>query len=213
MSKRQVGIISDSLTTLARKKEVFETLCASEYYGWEKWLQVELAVALHKQGTPEFEYRFEYDEQMPKPKSKKDRKTGLIDIKFTPKNFQQEWFTAIEIKINSTEKGLRSVLSDLIKLGAMKSEKWKFRCVTAVFVHDNRGMNNGKFKELKLALQQSGRNGVSARVVPIKHTSFEAIVFGWETGAIKKMKRDGYLEWLKKVKRIYAKYGIHPNMA
>ncbi len=209
----QVDIISESLKALAKKKKkVIKTLCDQERYGWEKWLQVELAFALHAQGKPEFECPFTYDLRRQKPKSKEGREIGFLDIRFRANNYLKDYLTAIEIKVNSTEKGLRSVLADLIKVAAMRDDEWIYRCVTVVFVHGIHGDRSGKFKALKAALKDES-NGISANVFPIAETKLEAVVIGWETGARKNMTRNAYSEWVEKVRGIYQKSGVLPKLA
>ena len=58
---RQVDLIFDALKKLVKKrKKVFNTLYAQNRYGWEKWLQVELAFSLEDVGAPEFEVPYAY---------------------------------------------------------------------------------------------------------------------------------------------------------
>jgi hypothetical protein len=86
----------------------------------------------------------------------------------------------------------------LLKTSALKNGGWKFRCVTAVFVHGNSGSMNTKFRKIKEALIKVA----GAKVLPIGNPGFEIIVLGWEENGTKNMTRDAYHKWVRKKSRV-----------
>ena len=206
----QADFIFEALKTLTKKrKAVFETLYEQQRYGWEKWLQVELAFALKDSGVPEFEVAYDYDQHRLKPLGKKNFKKGFLDIQFRANGHLLDHPTAIEIKVNNTEKGFRGVLSDLIKIGAVRdlNGDWKFRCVTVIFIHGNYGSKIGKFKLIKDKLIEEKL----ARVHCTGNPGYEMIILGWEKNHTANMTRDNYLKWVAKVAKIYSEFGVEPK--
>lgn len=205
----QIDTVYNAIETLIKKrKKVFSTLDAQKRFGWEKWLQVELAFALQSEGDPEFEARYPYDHTMFKTLKKIGNEHGFIDLRFRKKNFQKKWVSAVELKVNKTERGLRGVLSDIIKIRAFVKSKWDFRSITVVLAHGESNKQDGKFKRLKNKLIANG-----AREILKPDLGFQFILIGWEESLVKNMTRDSFKAWAKEIEEIFNSEGIRAKKA
>lgn len=205
MPKKHIETVCQELTTLMKdRRYVLSMLHAQGRYGWEKWLQVELAYRLSALGAPEFEVMYKYDQRVSKPKGKAKFSYPFIDLQFRAKSHLKDRFTAIEIKVSETEKGLGSLLSDFMKIRAIGSGKWRFRSVIGILAYGrDKGSKNTKFKDLLSALQEKGGAGKL-----VEGADYNFFVIGWEKGLTENMTHEAYNEWFKKLRATYKEKGV-----
>lgn len=198
-----LDIIKKSLNkTLKRHKDKFENFF-EDWSGWEKWLQVELAYELNNHGKATVEEQYVYHKGKRLPIGKLDNTNAFIDIVFRKKNDSTKYFTAIELTVGETQQSLRKVLSDLLKINALKQKEWEFRSVFVVLAFKNNKGRNTKFVKLYNAIQDE------FDIEPIDFGCFTFLVFGWEPHALKsKMTVINYGEWIKCLKKIYKDHNI-----
>lgn len=207
----QIETIHEALKSIIKKRRAV-LAALHDRHGWEKWLQVELAFALREFGEPEFESAYTYDQRRVKPKSKKDNNQAFIDLQFRGTNHLKGKFTAIEIKVNESEKGLGPLLSDLIKIDAIVTKEWNFRSVVAILAHGNLTENNTKFTRLRQDLleQEISRKPIVAKT---DGAGFEFIVIGWERSRTQYMTHQSYSDWLWKLLGLCEKHGVFRRTA
>jgi hypothetical protein len=207
----QIEAISTALKTIVkRRRKVLQALREQDRFGWEKWLQVELAYELASFGKPEFEVAHTYNHTRLKPKNKKDNDQAFIDLRFRRANHLKEKFTAIEIKVNETEKGFGPLLSDFIKIDALKD--WQFRSVVAILAHGNLKESNTKFTRLREELLEKkfAQEPIHAKKAGV---GFEFIVVGWERGLTKNMTHQSYSDWLQNLLTLCKKHDVQKMTA
>lgn len=185
----------ESFLNTGKGNKVLQYLSTERVLGWEKWLQYELAFALTDLGSPETEVKFQYDKRVKISVGKARYESGFIDIVFRKKSTARQFFTALELKIGSSDKIVRSLLSDLIKVGAKKGS-WNFRSVMAVGVFREAKVKNDKFsKGVKELLGQKG-----VFLTKIKNTDFKMISMAWRVPP-RSATRENYREWLSLIEK------------
>lgn len=205
MPKKHVETVCNELRKLAKeRKKIFSVLHDQKRYGWEKWLQVELAFRLSAFGDPEFEVMHKYNQLYRKPKSKANFSNPFIDLQFRADNHLKDKVTAIEIKVSETEKGLGPLLSDLIKIRAIGAAQWPFRSVIAVLAY-GRDVARRETKFKRLLSDLPGET--------IEGSGYNFFVIGWEKSQTKNMTHEAYNEWLGKVIGIYKTQGVSRKTA
>ena len=198
-----LDIIKKSLKkTLNRHKDKFENFFDG-WSGWEKWLQVELAYELNNHGVATVEKQYGYHKGKRLPIGKLGNTNAFIDIVFRKKKDSTDYLTAIELTVGETQKSLRKVFSDLLKINALKQKEWDFRSVFVVLAFKNRNGRNTKFVELYNAIQYK------FDIAPIDFGCFTFLVFGWEPPALKcNMNGANYGEWIESLVEIYKAHHI-----
>lgn len=193
--------------TLRRHKEKFGNFF-NGWSGWEKWLQVELAYELNNHGQATVEGQYVYHKGKKLPIGKLGNSNAFIDIVFRKTNDSADYFTAIELTVGRTHKSLRKVLSDLLKIKALKKKEWEFRSVFVVLAFENNNIKNTNYVKLYSSIQEE------FGVVPIEFERFTFLVFGWEPHALKsKMNNLNYGEWVKSLVKIYEDHGVIAKVA
>lgn len=203
MSK-QVEAVFEALRTLSKKrKKVFELLGSQQRFGWEKWLQVELALSLSELGEPEFECVHKYDNRHKKPLVKATYDHAMIDLQFRAKNHLKDRITAIEIKVCETEKGLGPILSDLRRIRALKASQWSFRSVIGILAYsDNDERKATKFTHLAKEILDNGGKSLNVG-------GYRIMVFGWESDNTEGMNQRSYKKWFSTLEKCFQAKGIH----
>jgi hypothetical protein len=210
MSK-QIEVVANAVKkTLNRRKSILSVMANQEKarFGWEKWLQVELAGELEKIGEPLFEVQHTYDLRMLKPKHKVRFDNYFVDIQFWHKDHLRKYVTAIELKLNSTQKGLRPALSDLIKIGATLNDKWRFRSVIAVLVFQE---SESETKYVRILRELEERYDAICNKKPCG--GYDYVVFGWQRSSTKNMTRENYREWLSGIEGVFKGENAAPRKA
>lgn len=207
MSK-QIEAVYKALKDISKKrKKVFELLGTQERFGWEKWLQVELASSLNALGDPEFECVYKYDDRFKKSLSKASFEHAMIDLQFRAKNHLKDKITAIEIKVSETEKGLGPLLSDFRKIRAIGSSQWSFRSVIGILAHGKNDEKKAtKFSHLAEEILDNG--GKSLEI-----GNYQIIVFGWESEATENMSHESYKKWFRELEERFRAKGVHKKTA
>lgn len=192
-------------STLKRHKGKFEKFLPG-WYGWEKWFQVELAYELSSQGEAYVEKQCAYDKNKKLPIGKLQNSNAFIDIIFRKNNDIKDYFSAVELTVGRTRQSLRKVLSDLIKIKAIKNSEWKFRSVFIVLVYDSNYEKNTKFVQLYDKLIEK------YNIKPIDFCGFTFLVFGWEPQGLKaNMVNSSYGDWVDGLEKVYKEYGVTPK--
>ncbi len=197
--KSQIKTIAKALrdiTKTAHGKKALAMLYQHGRYGWEKWLQVELALKLADFGDPAFEQVFPLDMAKKRTAARQANQNLFVDLVFRKSDHLKGYLTAIEIKINESEKGLKPVLADLFKIGLVKRKDWPFRCVASVLIF-NKSETETKYVKIlevlreKFELEEFSANG------------YDFLIIGWEVGRTSNMTRSKYQDWYRKVDKIY----------
>lgn len=165
--------------------------------GWEKWIQYELAFALREFGDIEVESKFAFDKTKSVALKKAKNENGYIDILFRPKNTAVDYFVALELKLGKTDRVVRALLSDLIKISACKREEWQYRSVVAMgIVRDDAG----KKTKFNRAVQQLIDEEI-IQVSTVKNTNFKILTLAWSVPP-GKAKRKNFTDWLFQIEDI-----------
>lgn len=191
--------IDDSLFEIfKKKKEYIDYFSQSGNFGWEKWLQYELALALNKEsiGRSETEVPYPYDMGVKKPKSKDGNTNCFLDIRFKEKNFRNDVYTAIELKLTKGASGLRGVFSDLLKISAIKTKSWDLRGVVVILIY-KRPTKTTKFNELIENLIKA--KGIKTLHEQIKNSEYSVLRMAWGGGATSNWNRKPYRDWVQKM--------------
>lgn len=195
-------IIKKALTkTLKRHKEKFDFF--GNWNGWEKWLQVELAHELNNYGQATVEEQYIYHKGKKLPVSKLDNSNAFIDIVFRKNNDSVDFFSAIELTVGRTQKSLRKVLSDLLKIKALKKTEWEFRSVFVILAFEKNYIRKTKFVKLCESIEEQ------FSISPIYCSGFTFLVFGWEPHGLKSnMNNYDYTQWLHSLNKIYKQHDV-----
>lgn len=193
--------------TLRRHKGKFQTFFQG-WYGWEKWFQVELAYELADKGEAYVEKQCTYDKKKKLPVGKLLNSNAFIDIIFRKHNDTKGYFSAIELTVGRTKQSLRKVLSDLLKIKAIKKKDWFFRSVFVVLVFDRNYEKNTKFSKLYDRIKSE----FQAKSIDLGDFSF--LVFGWEPqNLINNMNDGNYAAWVESLVEIYKDFDIYPQIS
>lgn len=203
MSKIYLTQAIEKFSNTGKGNKVLQHLSETKQLGWEKWMQYELAFALTKLGSPTVEYKFTYDKTASVSSSKSKFENGFIDIIFRKKSTSKEYYTALELKLGSSNKIVRALLSDLIKISASKRIDWQYRTVMAVgFLRDS-GMAKNKFSRgVQNLIEQK-----FLHVKPIKNTDFKLLVMGWSEPP-RKASRENYKNWLQQIENTLKSHNV-----
>ena len=210
--KKDFSVIKKALLNVFKKKDYFEYFSTNEMTGWEKWLQIELALQLSKTGESKIEEAFGYHMGVLRPASKLKFKKCFIDITFRVKNAQIKNIGAIELKVTNSQSGLRAALSDLHKISAIRPKSWKFRSVTAILIHPTKEKQT-KFTNIKNDLINNklyACESLSCETMRIPNSKFELIMIGWEKSSNKDMTIYSYKKWIKNVRSIFKNHNVKP---
>lgn len=165
--------------------------------GWEKWIQYELAFALRDFGDVEVEYKFTFDKTKSVALKKANNENGYIDILFHPKHTAKDYFVALELKLGKTDRIIRALLSDLIKISACRRREWEYRSVVAMGILRDDGGKQTKFNRGVQQLIDEEFLHVST----IKNTNFKTFTLAWNVrpGIAK---RKNFSNWLSQIEGI-----------
>lgn len=195
-----------------KKKNYIDYLSKSKDFGWEKWLQYELAFALNDEsiGSSETEVKYPYDMGVKKPKAKDGNINCFIDICFKEKFFKRDAYTAIELKLTHSASGLRGVFSDLLKISAIKNTSWNLRGVTVILIY-KKPKSNTKFNQMIDHLCNKG-NGINEKYKiansQINNSEYNALRISWGGGKTSNWNREPYRKWVKSMQAQLNKNGI-----
>jgi hypothetical protein len=206
--------IKNALSQIFKKKDHFQYFTEKNMTGWEKWLQIELALQLNQIGESKIEDPFFYHMGKLRPMSKNKFEKCFIDLTFRVKNSQRKTIGAIELKVTKSQNGLKAAFSDLYKISAIKTTNWKFRSVTAILIHPTKDKET-KFKRLKEELLNHNlkiSDGLNTQTMSIPNSNFELIMIGWEESLNKNMTTESYRLWIKKVREIFNKHDAKPKL-
>lgn len=212
--KKDFDVIEMSLKSVFKKKDYFNYFSNQNMIGWEKWLQIELALQLDKFGDSKTEELFNYHMGRLKPVSKSKFKKCFVDITFRVKYAQTKTIGAIELKVTNSQSGLRAALSDLYKISAIKPSSWKFRSVTSILIHPIKEKET-KFTKIKKDLidnKLKASNSLHVKTMKIPNSNFELVMIGWEKSLNKDMTIDSYKNWIKNVREIFKNHNVTPML-
>lgn len=196
----KISVVQKAVKNVARRHKKRMGSFFTGWYGWEKWFQVELACELRKTGDAYIEDQFSFNKNKKLTQGRVKNSNGFIDIVYRHNGDLKAPYSAIEIKLDRTEQGLRSVLSDFQKIRAIKEREWAWRSVFSVFIFQKGGGSRGsKFSKILEAICE--RNGVKTFSVG----EFEFLVFGWEpsNNQTKLMAYSEYKDWFKDLTKLY----------
>lgn len=176
---------------------VLAYLSETNKMGWEKWIQYELAFALREFGDVEVEYKFTFDKTKSVSLKKAKNENGYIDILFHPKNTAKDYFVALELKLGKSDRVVRALVSDLIKIAACKRATWEYRSVIAMGIVADDGAKQTRFTRTVQQLIDEGFVQVSA----VKNTNFKILTLGWSV-LPGKAERKNFSEWLSQIESI-----------
>jgi len=211
MPSKPFNVLSNTLKeTIERNQSTLTYLNDVKNYGWEKWFQVELAATLNKNGTAYIETPYSLDLRKKLPKNKREFSNCYVDIKYLIANQLRERFNVVELKIAKKTSVLRSVLTDLNKIAAIRSKEWDIRSVCVVLIHGPVA-SQSKFTSIAESLKNHNLpNNAQLNVErsPIKNTDFHLVIIGWQRGATAKMNKASYSTWLDQVSKIFKAKGV-----
>jgi hypothetical protein len=171
-------------------------------FGWEKWFQVELAHQLRDLGEPIFEVPHGYVKTVKVSPGKALNRNGFVDLEFRLDNSLRGFRAAIEIKIDTSAKGMAALMQDFKKIRAFSAakSKWKYRSVIGVLAYEAplEGARKTPYVTLINELEKSNQCRVNT-----DNPNFHFIVLGWEENATQRMIRENYATWLKKLAQTY----------
>ena len=206
MRATKIEVISKELCRIAKEKRtqrILDMLHDSDHFGWEKWLQVELATRLQKKSDIYFEDRNRLDLRKKKPYARRKNFNAFIDLVFREKGDLNGVFTAVELKLKRSEQGLRAVLGDLTKIKDLTRKNWPFRSVVCVLVHGaTTDKKNSKYRKLSDELV---RSSLAQR---FRMREFTALVIGWNQNLTQNMTAENYGHWFKHVSELFRKYDV-----
>ena len=183
-------------------RDILAMLDKGAHFGWEKWLQVELANKLRGLGTPKFEARFPFDLTRENSVGRVKNTHAFIDIVFRKTGDRKEYDTAVELKMKSGERGLSAVLKDLTKIAAIKDDDWRFRSVVCVLVYGAKVERIGKYQKLSAVLKKE----CGAQVVELG--KFNALVLGWNRARTPNMTPENFRKWFEKLQLLFSKHEV-----
>lgn len=205
---KKLEAIQTAVRRVANKNKGKLDSILKDWYGWEKWFQVELVDQLQETGRAFVEEQFNLDKKKKLPLGKVKNSNAFVDIVYRHAGDLKEPYTAIEITLARTEQGLRKVLADFIKVRAIKNSEWSWRSVFAVFIFKKGGgKTDSKFARILEAIRD--KNGVKKFTVG----EFDFLVFGWEpeNNKTKLMTYSEYNYWLKNLIQLYNAEGVQPK--
>lgn len=202
MAKIPSNLASNVEGILNSKKinSVLAYLDVKEKMGWEKWIQYELAFALREFGDIEVESKFIFDKTKSVALKNAKNENGYIDILFHPKNTATDYFVALELKLGKTDRVVRALLSDLIKISACKTTAWQYRSVVAMGIVRDDGGKQTKFN--RSVQQLIGEEFL--QVSMIKNTNFKILTLAWSVrpGMAKRKNFSGWLSQIENILKI-----------
>lgn len=194
-------VLSSIKKKMGAKLKFFSNVEDGKGMGWEKWVQMELGYELkiNHDAEVEFEFPCVYDKRKKIPHGKTNNNKGFIDLQYRRKNHEKELYTAVEIKMSASPKGIRPALGDLSKVRAFKDSNWNFRAVYAVvFIKENE-YKNTKYQSLVTELKKN-KDVVKAE---IKWPGFTGLIMGWEAPPRKARDPEGFNKWLDSTRNLY----------
>ena len=196
------------LGVIKRKKKHIRNFLEFNNFGWEKWLQMEMAVALlYKEHSIELEKRYRYDETTNRPVGKSGFKNCFVDLVLKKKWSKGEYLAGVELKVTRNLGGLKYVLSDLEKISSIRTKKWEIRTVAGVLVYSLVGKDT-KYSKIVEELKGIGVAGYRFSKIEIKDINIGIILIGWERGVVDEMTRDSYKSCLKSIREKYKKNNV-----
>lgn len=210
---RKIPLIQEAVKVVAKRyKNRMNSSLMKDWYGWEKWFQVELAHHLQDGGDTNVEMQYYYNQNKKLPINKANNSSAFIDIIYRKSNDLKPFNSAIEITLDRTEQGLRKVRADLMKVRAIKNSEWDFRSVIAIFIFKKGGSKtDSKYSRIMNEIL----NNKEFQGEIFTCGEFDFFTFGWEPkiSQTKFMKNSEYNSWLKKLNEIYANEGIKLKVA
>ena len=197
MGKIISSVASALKRSLKRQNNILEILNEQNRFGWEKWLQVELAFELSKSNTPRFEVSYPYSQAKRRPHSKMAFSHYHIDLEFRAHNHLKDYVSAVEIKLDPTQKGLRKTLTDLRRIRATKTKSWMFRSVVIIFIYGKSDSRETKYNRLINDLQND------FKAICDSQAGYKYVVFGWEQSLRKNMTFENYKAWLNDIEEAF----------
>lgn len=207
---KKLKVIQKAVDSIAKRHKGRLDSIFKDWYGWEKWFQVELTCQLRETGYAFVEDSFSFDQKKKIPIAKINNSNAFVDIVYRHKGDLKEPYSAIEITLARTEQGLRKVLADLIKVRAIKNKEWSWRSVFAVFIFKRGGGKiDSKFSRILEAI--CDKYGVKK----ITSGEFDFLVFGWEpeNNKTKSMAYSEYNIWLKGLIKLYEDERVKPRVS
>lgn len=193
--------------TLKLHKGKFQTFLKG-WYGWEKWFQVELAYQLSDEGEAYVEKQYAYDERKKLPIGKLGNSNAFVDVIFRKNNDTKGWYSAIELTVGRTKQSLQKVLSDLLKIKAIRNGDWRFRSVFVILAFNNNFEKNTRYAKLFDEIKEK----FDAKVIDGGEFSF--LIFGWEPqNLMNKMNNDNYGAWVDALVKMYGDFDIYPKIS
>lgn len=205
----KISVVQKAVKDVAKRNKERMGSFFKDWYGWEKWFQVELACELRKYGDAFIEDQFSFNKNKKLTPGKVRNSNGFIDIVYRHDKDLKAPYSAIEIKLDRTEQGLRGVLSDLVKIRAIKNSEWNWRSVIAVFIFKKGGGSiNSKFSRILEAICEN--YGVKTFSVG----EFDFLVFGWEpiNNQTRLMTYSQYKAWLDGLTKLYKQEDVRLNV-
>lgn len=191
---------------LKKKKKSISKFIEMNNFGWEKWLQMEMAVALLSEShSIELEKIYRYDETTNKPEGKSGFKNCFIDLILKKKWAKGIHEAGVELKVTRNLGGLKHVLSDLEKIASIRIKKWNIRSVIGVLVYALGGRET-KYSKILSDLRELKSPGYRFSEFDMEDIGIGVILIGWEVGAVDAMNRESYKNCLKLIR---AKYKVN----
>lgn len=180
-----------------RTHTILSHLSERKKLGWEKWIQYELAYALTELGEPEVEVRFAFDKSDSVALRHSKNTNGYIDVVFRKPHQRRNLFSALEIKLGKSDRIVRSLFVDLLKVAACNNNHWQYRSVTALGIVLGSGVRNTKFSKATQDLMDSGH----LQTDQIEGTDFKLLSLKWSEQP-RNATKDKFRTWLKEIEEI-----------
>ncbi len=183
-----------------RKKRFIEKFAELNNFGWEKWLQMEMAVSLLTENhSIELEKMYRYDETTNKPLGKLGFTNCFIDLVLKIKRYKGIHEAGVELKVTRNLGGLKHVLADLEKISSIRTKKWNIRSVIGVLVYSCGGKET-KYTRIVDDLSILKSPGYRFSKFEMKDIGIGIILIGWEVGSVDNMTREEYKYCLKAIR-------------
>lgn len=211
-SKRAQYVFDAINETVSRNQEQLHLLGEAKNH-WEKWFQVELATTLSRMEAKDIaleysECGFDSRKKNTPNRTESEYKTAQIDIVFRRKLESKGKLVGIELKQTRSVQGIKSMLSDMVKINALKGSDWPFRELYFVLLCYEDDRERRKYGDLLTELtnhEQLTSALFSFESVP----QLQCLVVYWEPGnTIENMSIESYKKWYAEIDTLIKKYEL-----
>ena len=182
---------------------------------WEKWFQIELASALNRNQAQEIAIESVYRIDIRKKNSSHriKYKTAQIDLEFRRRSESKGKLIGIELKQTNSIQGIKSMLSDIVKVRAIRSVEWTFREFYFVLFYYEDEIDRRKYAPLLKELLSKGNGDglISTKLLTFSGlNNLRCLILYWDAGvSLNGMNMKGFQKWFtEEIKVLMKKYQL-----